>query len=196
MLHNYKGGFCVKINKQQLLTIPNMLSIVRLLMIPLFVALYLNGHIGWTAIVLILSGLTDVVDGYIARRFNQVSDIGKALDPVADKLTQAAMLLCLVAKHPVMAISFWLLLIKEVFAAISGIMVVKCTGVVPGAEWHGKVTTMLLYGMMILHLIWQEIPVQASNSLNVVCILMMLLSLILYGRRNIRLIRNARRLDD
>lgn len=182
----------MKLDKSQLFTIPNLLSMLRLLMIPAFVALYLCGHVGWTAVLLILSGITDVVDGFIARHFNQVSDFGKALDPVADKLTQAAMLMCLVSSYPLMIVPFILLLIKEAFAAISGLLVIKRTNIVPGAEWHGKVTTLLLYGMMILHLVWQEIPLWTSNALNVICIIMMLISLVLYGQRNIRLIMNAK----
>ncbi len=181
----------MKLNKSQILTIPNLLSLIRLLMIPIFVVLFRNGYVIATAVMLVLSGATDVIDGYIARHFNQVSDIGKALDPVADKLTQAAMLLCLVSDHPMMIIPLSLLLVKEIFAALSGLLVIKFTGSVPGAEWHGKLTTFLLYGMMILHLVWQEIPVWASNGLNAVCILMMLISLVLYGRKNITAIRNA-----
>lgn len=181
----------MKPEKSQILTIPNLLSLLRLLMIPLFVWLYLNDHEGWTAAVLILSGLTDVIDGFIARRFGQISDIGKALDPVADKLTQAAMLLCLMSRHQMMIVPFILLAVKEVFAAISGLLVIRRAGFVPGAEWHGKLTTLMLYGMMILHVIWQDIPVWTSNVLNGGCIMMMLISLVLYARRNIRVIRSA-----
>ena len=181
----------MKLDKKQILTVPNLLSLLRLLMIPLFIWLYLNDYEEWTAAVLILSGVTDVVDGIIARRFGQISDFGKALDPVADKLTQAAMLLCLTSRYPLMVVPFVLLAIKELFAAISGMIVIKRTGSVPGAEWHGKLTTMMLYGMMILHVVWQEIPVWTSNILNGSCIIMMLISLALYARRNIRAIRSA-----
>ncbi len=181
----------MKCEKKQLLTIPNLLSLLRLLMIPLFVWLYLNGYEGWTAAVLILSGATDAADGCIARRYNQISDFGKAFDPVADKLTQLAMLICLTNRHPWMVLPLTLLVIKEGFAGISGIIVIRRTGIVPGAEWHGKLTTMLLYGMMILHVLWQDIPLWTSNILNIVCIFVMFLSLVLYGRRNIRLIRHA-----
>lgn len=180
---------------KKILTIPNLLSMLRLLMIPLFVWLYLHGYEGWTAVMLILSGMTDVVDGYIARHFGQISDIGKALDPVADKLTQAAMLLCLMSRHPMMVVPFVLLAMKEVFAAVSGLLVIRRTGYVPGAEWHGKLTTLLLYGMMILHVVWQDIPTWVSNVLNGGCIVMMLISLVLYARRNIRAIRSAEKKD-
>ncbi len=182
----------MKFEMKQILTLPNLLSLLRLLMIPLFVRLYLNGYDGWTAAVLILSGVTDAADGYIARHFNQISDFGKAFDPVADKLTQFAMLICLTARYPMMLLPLILLVVKEAFAGISGIGVIRKTGIVPGAEWHGKLATMLLYGMMILHVLWQDIPLWTSNILNVACILVMLLSLVLYGQRNICLIRHAK----
>lgn len=183
----------MKVDKKQILTIPNLLSLLRLMMIPVFAWLYLNGYDQWTASVLILSGLTDVVDGYIARHFNQVSDFGKALDPVADKLTQAVMLLCLLTRYPMMIVPLVLLAIKETFAGVSGLIVIQRTGHVLGAEWHGKMTTMMLYGMMILHVVWKDIPLWASNVLTIGCIVMMLLSLVLYALRNLRVIRGANR---
>ena len=183
----------MKLSRKDILTIPNLLSMLRLLMIPIFVWLYQHGHAEWTAIVLIISGLTDIVDGYIARRFNQVSDFGKAFDPLADKLTQMAMLLWLTPRHPAMLLPFILLAVKECFAAISGIIVSKRTGLVMGAQWHGKVTTLLLYGMMILHVLWKDIPLWVSNTLNIGCVVMMLISLVLYARRNIRSIRSISR---
>lgn len=181
----------MRFNKHQILTIPNLLSLLRLAMIPVFVWLYLNGYDRWTAFVLIFSGVTDVVDGFIARHFNQVSDFGKAFDPLADKLTQAAMLLCLVSRYPTMIVPFILLAVKEIFGAVSGLIVIRKTGEVLGAEWHGKGTTLLLYGMMILHVIWQGIPQWTSNLLTISCVVMMMVSFYLYARRNIRAIRSA-----
>lgn len=179
--------------RTKIFTIPNLLSALRLLMIPVFVYLYLNGHDAWAAVTLVLSGVTDMVDGYIARKFGQISDIGKALDPIADKLTQAAALMCLMTRYPSMMIPFVLLAVKEIFAAVSGIWVIRRTGWVPGAQWHGKLTTLMLYGMMILHVVWQDIPAWASNAFNVGCVIMMSLSMVLYGQRNIRAIRSSKR---
>ena len=181
----------MKLSKKEILTIPNLLSLLRLLMIPVFTWLYQHGHEEWTAAVLILSGVTDIVDGYIARRYNQVSDFGKAFDPLADKLTQAAMLLCLTSRYPAMLLPFALLAVKECFAAITGIIVIRRTGQVLGAQWHGKVSTLLLYGMMILHVLWKDIPLWVSNTLNIGCVVMMLVSLVLYARRNQQAIRSA-----
>ena len=85
----------------KILTIPNILSLMRICMIPLFVWTYLaKENYMATAAILILSGLTDLTDGMIARRFNMVSNLGKALDPFADKLTQAAIMICLGYRFP------------------------------------------------------------------------------------------------
>lgn len=98
-----------------------------------------------TACVLILSGLTDLADGYIARRFNMTSDLGKALDPVADKLTQAAMMLCLLTRFRLMLIPLSIIVIKELVTGVFSLVVIKKTGRVMSADWHGKLTTLLLY---------------------------------------------------
>ena len=70
------------------LTVPNLLSLIRILLIPVFAVLFYQGQVLWAVFVLFLSGLSDFFDGKIARRFNQISALGKILDPVADKLTQ------------------------------------------------------------------------------------------------------------
>ena len=176
---------------KRILTLPNVLSMVRIAMIPAIAALYLNGHDLASAVLLVLSGVTDVVDGWYARRFNAVSDLGKALDPVADKLTQAVMLFCLASRHPALKAPLLLLVAKEAFAAFSGVMVIRKAGYVPGAVWHGKVTTLLLYATMILHAVWKDIPPAVSNSTGAACIVMMLTSMLLYAVRNFRAIREA-----
>ena len=79
----------------RILTVPNLLSFFRILLIPVIICLYFKEQYWWAFGLLVLSGATDVVDGWIARTFHVVSDFGKAIDPVADKLTQIALLLCL-----------------------------------------------------------------------------------------------------
>ncbi len=179
--------------KKQYLTVPNLLSLFRLALIPLFVNLYHGGAYPATAAVLVLSGATDVVDGWYARRFNAISDVGKVLDPIADKLTQVAMLLMLAASFPVMKLPLALLIIKETTAVIGGMLVIYKTGVVHGAVWHGKAATALLYGMMFILVLWQDIPAAAANTMATVCSFMLLLSMILYAADNIRCIQSGRR---
>ena len=176
--------------KGKILTIPNFLSLIRILLIPLFVWLYLGEeNVPATAVVLVLSGLTDALDGFIARHYHMVSDFGKALDPFADKLTQFAMLCCLVIRFPRMLWLIIVLCVKEILVASSQLVVIRKTELVLGAEWHGKITTILLYAVMILHLLWLDIPATLSWSLVGLCIGMLLLSGVLYGIRNYRTIR-------
>lgn len=177
--------------KGKILTIPNLLSLIRILLIPLFVWLYLGEeNVPATAVVLVLSGLTDALDGFIARHYHMVSNFGKALDPFADKLTQFAMLCCLVVRFPRMLWLIIVLCVKEVLVASSQLLVIRKTELVLGAEWHGKITTILLYAVMILHLLWLDIPATLSWSLVGLCIGMLLLSGVLYGIRNYRAIRD------
>ena len=100
-----------------------------------------------------LSGLTDLADGYIARRFHRISNLGKILDPVADKLTQAAMLICLFTRFPHMLLLIVIMAGKELYMAVSGCLVIRKTGKVHGADWHGKIVTFLLYGTAAVHII-------------------------------------------
>lgn len=142
-----------------------------------------------TLIILVLSGVTDIVDGIIARKCNMISDFGKAFDPVADKLTQMAMLFCLVSRFPYMMIPFVLLVVKEVFTGITALITIKRINTVKGAVWHGKLTTVVLYSMMAIHLLWYNIPRTVSLILVGICIGIMLMSFILYAIQNIKAIK-------
>lgn len=179
--------------QKKILTIPNLLSLFRLCLIPVIVWLYcLKKDYGWTAFTLALSGLTDVADGIIARRFHMVSDFGKAFDPVADKLTQIAMLFCLVTRFPLMLVPLILLTVKEILAAVLNTLASKKTGRVMAAVWHGKLNTVLLYTVMLVHVIWGNIPPLASNLLIGACTVMMLVSAVLYSIRSIRALTNRK----
>ena len=173
--------------KHKIITIPNVLSFFRLLLIPVIMWLYIvKKDPVWTTVILILSGVTDVVDGIIARRCHMISDFGKAFDPVADKLTQIAMLYCLVSRFKWMLLPLFVLLVKEITAGILGLLVIRKTGNVDGAVWHGKATTVSLYSMMIIHLIWFHIPGVVSGILIGGCTALALLSAFLYTRENVK----------
>ncbi|MBQ8740512.1 MAG: CDP-alcohol phosphatidyltransferase family protein [Clostridia bacterium] len=175
--------------KNKIITIPNILSFFRLCLIPVIVWLYcVKENYLWTTVIFIISGLTDIVDGFIARKFNMISDFGKAFDPVADKLTQIVMLFCLVTRFPLMLIPLVILIIKEVLAAIMNMITLKKAGYVVAAVWHGKVNTVLLYSTMFIHIVWFTIPPTVSNILIIVCIVMMLISSVLYTKSDVKAI--------
>ena len=108
------------------LTIPNLLSCVRLLLIPVMMWLYLvKAAYGMAFLVLLLSAATDIADGIIARKWDQISDLGKVLDPVADKLTQVAALACLVSRFPYMWLPLAMLMGKELLTGAVSLYAVK-----------------------------------------------------------------------
>lgn len=179
--------------KNKIITIPNILSLFRLLLIPVIVWLYVfRQDYLWTTAILALSGITDIIDGIIARKCNMISDFGKAFDPVADKLTQIAMLFCLVSRFQWMLLPLCVLVVKEITAGIMGLMVIRKTGDVFGAVWHGKATTVSLYSMMIIHLLWFNIPGVISGILIGGCTALALLSAFLYTRENVKKLSSGR----
>ena len=183
--------------ENKILTIPNLLSLFRLILIPVIIWLYWFRKDYFPAgVLLIISGLTDLADGYIARHFNAVSNIGKILDPIADKLTQAAMLFCLVTRFPLMAAPFGFLVIKEIFIGTTGLLMIRKTGKVVGADFHGKVATTLLYAMMILHIFWIDIPSAVSAVSILICLVSMAFTLLTYGSTNMRVLQGQEKLDE
>ena len=179
--------------KNKIITIPNILSLFRLLLIPVIVWLYVfRQDYLWTTAILALSGITDIIDGIIARKCNMISDFGKAFDPVADKLTQIAILFCLVSRFQWMLLPLCVLVVKEITAGIMGLMVIRKTGDVFGAVWHGKATTVSLYSMMIIHLLWFNIPGVISGILIGGCTALALLSAFLYTRENVKKLSSGR----
>ena len=132
------------------------------------------------------------MDGFIARKFDMISDFGKAFDPVADKLTQIAMLFCLVTRFPLMLIPLIILIVKEALAAIMNMITLEKAGFVVAAKWHGKLNTVLIYSMMFVHIVWFTIPKTISNVLVMICIVMMLISSFLYTKSDVKAIKKEK----
>lgn len=176
--------------KQPVFTVPNILTFFRLLLIPVIVWLYCGEKAyGLTALVLLLSAATDIADGIIARKWDLVSDLGKALDPVADKLTQIATMWCLLRRFSYLWLPLAMLLVKEVFTGAMSLYAVKKSGVVKGADWHGKLCTVFLYSVMGLHILWANIPMGLSKFLMLLCMALMCFSGVLYWYRNFKQIK-------
>jgi len=127
---------------------PNILSVFRILLIPVFVVYYSTGHIAVALMVLILSGLTDMIDGIIARNFDQVTPLGQWLDPVADKLTQAAVALSLAWNNWIIIPLVVIVFLKELLQAIGGFKLYKATKGPVSAKWYGKASTVAFYVVM------------------------------------------------
>ena len=179
--------------QKKIITIPNILSLVRLCLVPVIVWLFLKEYYVHTGIIMIISCATDIIDGTIARKFNMISDVGKVLDPIADKTTQLVIMILLCFRFPLMIVPIIFTAIKESFMAISGYVVVKKCGIVLGANWHGKAATTVVASVMLLHLFWYDINLTVSAVLIFASAAMILLSLILYAVRNFGYILGKRK---
>lgn len=177
---------------KNIFTIPNILSIFRLLLLPVIVYTYMNQKdYVLTGVLLLVSGITDLLDGYIARTFHMISDLGKILDPVADKATQAVVLLCLVTRFRWLVIPFMCIVVKELFMSFIGLIVIKKTGEVHGAVWHGKVATFMLDFMIIVHIVFYNVSSTLSIILAIISTFLILLSFYLYAKENINILKKV-----
>ncbi len=131
--------------RNQNITVPNALSALRIVIVPFFAWAFLTGHTIVATILLVLSGLSDMFDGMIARKFDQVTELGKMLDPLADKLTQGVVALCLGIKHPVIFPVLVLFILKELCMLVCGGVLLKRKKRPCAAQWYGKVATVMFY---------------------------------------------------
>ena len=165
--------------KDQVLTIPNLLSLFRLILIPFIIVFYFLGHYTTAIILIAISAFSDVIDGPIARHFNMISDLGKILDPLADKLTEGALLICLASRYKLMIVLFLVMALKETFMVLLGMKAIN-QGTVISAQWFGKVYTVLVYATVLALLIFTKIPHNVGNIMICVCIAVALFTLIKY----------------
>ena len=173
-----------RIDKREIFSIPNLMGYFRILLIPLFSWMYCTadstGDYYAAAVVVGVSGLTDMFDGKIARRFHMITELGKFIDPLADKLTQAALLICLAIRYPLMRAVLVLFVIKEGFMAVMGAMLLPRGKKLDGAMWFGKVCTAVLYAVLFLLLLLPGIGTTAANVLIGICGAFLLFSFLMY----------------
>lgn len=134
-------------------SIPNIMGYFRIVLAILYVWVFymsLDGAPYWPVIaIIVLSGLTDFFDGKIARRFHMVTDWGKMLDPIADKVTIGAIILSLVFKYKIIFPMIILYIIKEGYMAVAGMLLMKRGYKIEGAKMYGKVCTFVTYLILI-----------------------------------------------
>ena len=144
--------------KDKLLTIPNVLSIVRIFLLIPFIMLYRADKYGASIGLLFLSGATDMIDGFIARRFNMISTVGKILDPLADKITQVTVAICLALKTPAIMPVLIVFCVKEFLMMIGSALLIKKGARPAEAKWWGKVGTVVIYGFLFMVLFSNIFP--------------------------------------
>lgn len=162
------------------LTIPNLLSVIRILVIPLLIVYFVNENYIMAGVMMLISGISDMFDGMLARKLNQVTQLGKMLDPFADKLTLIAVVICINILYPSLFLFVVVLFAKELIMLCGGLVLLKMKIKPPAAKWYGKVATVVFYISMttivLLKAIWH-----ISNTLVTVILLAVTTGSMLYA---------------
>jgi cardiolipin synthase len=146
-------------------TIPNLLSLFRLCLIPFITTTYSREYYLVATLLLVVSGLTDTLDGFIARHFNQISEFGKFIDPLADKLTMASVVFALLMHHPALWVTMSVLLFKE-FGTLAGAYILYKRGTrPPESKIFGKLSTFMLYFVLFCIMIADVVEVYTGYIL-------------------------------
>lgn len=178
------------INKKEMFSIPNILCYFRILLVPVFIYAYFfietKTHY-FSVVILIISSITDFLDGYIARKYNMITNLGKLIDPVADKLTQLTVAIALIYKYHAYLWLAIIIFIKDLMLAVVGLYLLKKNGRhIGGAEMPGKVATCVFFIVSILLLAF-DIHITFANIMIYMTCFLMLLAMIYYGKNLYRL---------
>lgn len=171
--------------KKDIFTIPNLLSLFRLVLIPVYATVYLNATQNYQFIlagfILAVSCLTDMIDGKIARKYGMITTLGKVLDPLADKLTQLTLTICLSMKYPVLYPVLGLFIMKELFQLVIGVVFLRKGKMLPGALLAGKVCTTVLFISLIALVLLPDIDPAAVTVIAVIDALFLGVSFMSYA---------------
>lgn len=172
--------------KKEILTVPNLLSLFRLLLIPIYMAIYLNADGNQTdyyiaGAILAVSCLTDLIDGKIARHFNLITNVGKLLDPVADKATQFTLIVCLASRYPVLYYVIALFVVKEAFQFFAMLWLYKKGKVLKGALISGKICTTILFLSLISMVVYPAMTVRQVEIIAVIDLIFMVMAFTEYA---------------
>lgn len=169
--------------RERVFSIPNMMSMFRIVLIPLFSSALARERTSAAVALIALSAATDVIDGWVARRFHMVTQLGKVLDPIADKLTLLALALCLALKNSRVWPLLCVMAFKECAMLLMCVLFLRKGGRAESSCWYGKVTTALLYASMTLMMLFPNLPQRAVSGLVLLCVGWMLLCGALYVRK-------------
>ncbi|MEE0266308.1 MAG: CDP-alcohol phosphatidyltransferase family protein [Acutalibacteraceae bacterium] len=150
-MNSKKEDMAVKNNSiDSVFTIPNIISFVRIFLIIPFTIYFVTEEYIIAFAVILVSGVSDCLDGFLARKLNQVTELGKLLDPLADKLTLVSVLICLGILIPKLLPMVIILVLKDVLMLAGGLYLLKQGIIPPPAKWYGKVATIVFYISVVI----------------------------------------------
>lgn len=149
--------------------IPNILTAVRIILIPFFIVAFVNGNTALCAVIFVLSGISDIADGYIARRFSCESNVGKILDPIADKLTYATVVFCLCSRGKIPLYFVLVYAAVQILQGIGAIVVYKKGGTVVKSNVTGKIAGLSMFALCFFNLVFYE-TFAGSKADDILCL--------------------------
>lgn len=163
------------------MNLPNILTIIRFIIVPFMAYFLINENFTIAILLYVLASATDVLDGFIARKFNQITDLGKFLDPLADKLLQFS---ALVGLWIVNLIPIWIVIIffiKEISMGLGAIKLLK-KHVIIQSKWFGKLSTIFFFLAIIASMLSSKITILASYiiPLFILALMSLLFAFIMY----------------
>ena len=182
------------------MTVPNILSLFRLCLVPVYVGVYFSGgplSKAYAALVYAVASLTDILDGKIARKYNQVSRLGRILDPLGDKMMTFAVLLCITLSKVIPVWAIVIFIIKELAMALGGMILYKKLNDMPPSNYFGKVSTVVFFIVCVMLMLF-DFRKETATALISFALAVMLFAFASYLIRYIQLIkrRNGKSADD
>ncbi len=156
--------------KEKFKWIPNMLCIIRIVLVFIFIYLSLQDSFYQALFVFLLAGATDVLDGFLARRNNWITELGKILDPLADKLMQCTAVIILSMKGILPSWFALVFFLKEIVTLVMGLIVIKRRNVVVVSKWYGKAAVCLFYLTVALSIIFKEFLAANAFAFAALCV--------------------------
>ena len=139
----------MKIEKENIWNVPNVLTMLRIALIPVYWIIFLQGNLYWALAIFFIASLTDLADGYIARKYHLITNFGKLMDPLADKLMVISVMLSLALKKIVPWAPLMILFIKELVMVLGGMLMLD-KGVVVYSKHIGKIAQTCVVSALIL----------------------------------------------
>lgn len=174
-------------------TVPNLLTYLRFLLVVPFMYFFLQQNYIAAAVCIGFSGLTDCFDGMLARKLNQVTSLGKILDPIADKVTLFSVALCMIIYYPAILPLLGLLMFKEITMLFCGLILLIKHITPPAARWYGKFATVVFYFSVVtiifLKAVFSYESLTLVTVLFILTALVMLFALLNYSRMFLLLIK-------
>lgn len=178
------------------MNIPNALSIFRLVLLPVFMIVFYmapqNGGL-WGVLILAVSGMTDFLDGFIARKLGQVTQLGTVLDPVADKLTQLAVSFCIASRYPEYFIIFGFIVLKELAMIFGALKIASLGDGFEPAHWYGKLYTIIFYVLMLILLVFPDLNLTIRSIFFLVMLVAIIFAVGMYFPLFLRIMRARKR---